>query len=131
MNFTTETKNQIEKQEIIQTKKGEVSEYLVKIVFKEKCSPEKFTIKWQEPQIDMMGFWGPMNGTDNNITAEWWPRQVNSRTASGLPLFTLYSKANENKVTVALSDPSTPCTLSTGAVEENGCVSVKIVSLKR
>lgn len=126
MNFTTETKNQIEKQEIIQTKKGEVSEYLVKIVFKEKCSPEKFTIKWQEPQIDMMGFWGPMNGTDNNITPEWWPRQVNSRTASGLPLFTLYSKANENKVTVALSDPSTPCTLSTGAVEENGCVSVKI-----
>lgn len=126
MNFTTETKNQIEKQEIIQIKKGEVSEYLVKIVFKEKCSPEKFTIKWQEPQIDMMGFWGPMNGTDNNITPEWWPRQVNSRTASGLPLFTLYSKANENKVTVALSDPSTPCTLSTGAVEENGCVSVKI-----
>ncbi|MBQ4585837.1 MAG: alpha-galactosidase [Clostridia bacterium] len=126
MNFTTETKNQIEKQEIIQTKKGEVSEYLVKIVFKEKCSPEKFTIKWQEPQIDMMGFWGPMNGTDNNITPEWWPRQVNSRTASGLPLFTLYSKSNENKVTVALSDPSTPCTLSTGAVEENGCVSVKI-----
>lgn len=126
MNFTTETKNQIEKQEIIQTKKGEVSEYLVKIVFKEKCSPEKFTIKWQEPQIDMMGFWGPMNGTDNNITPEWWPRQVNSRTASGLPLFTLYSKANENKVTVALSDPSTPCTLSIGAVEENGCVSVKI-----
>lgn len=126
MNFTTETKNQIEKQEILQTKKGEVSEYLVKIVFKEKCSPEKFSIIWQEPQIDMMGFWGPMNGTDNNITPEWWPRQVNSRTASGLPLFTLYSKANENKVTVALSDPSTPCTLSTGAVEENGCVSVKI-----
>ena len=126
MEFSILTENKTVLQEIKEIKSGEISEYLVKIVFKEKCSPEKFSIMWHEPQIDIMGFWGANGIPEHNITPDWNMRCASSRTASGMPLASLYNKANDNRVTVALSDPVNPTTISAGVVEETGSVLMKI-----
>ncbi len=126
MRFITETKNQIEREEIKQIKSGDISEYLVKIAFKEKCSPQVYSIIWDEPQIDILGFWGANGIPEHNITPDWNMRKAQSRTASGMPLASLYNKANDNRVTVALSDPANPTTIYAGVVEETGCVRIKI-----
>ena len=126
MNFTTKTENQVEFEEIKQIKSGEISEYHVKIVFKEKASPSKYTISWEEPQIDMLGFWSSKCVTQYNLTPDWFPRKEESRTASGMPLITIYSGSGKNRLSVALSDPSSPSTISAGVVEENGTLIMKI-----
>ena len=126
MNFTTNTENIVEKEEITEIRSGEISEYLIKIVFADKISPKKYSIVWDEPQIDTFGYWSSKGGTQHNITPDWWMRCEESRTASGMPLITLYNKANTNRITVALSDPATPVSLMAGAVEETGNVRIKI-----
>lgn len=126
MNFEIKTENPIELEKIEEIKSGEVSEYLVKIVFKEKISPKVYSIIWQEPQIDISGFWSSISGTNHIITPDWAVRKEESRTASRMPLITLYSKSDANRVTVALSDPSSPITLSAGVVEETGSVKIQI-----
>ena len=126
MNFTTETKNPVKFQEIKEIKSGEVSEYLVRIEFENEISPDTYSIIWEEEQIDILGFWSSKAAVQHNITPDWNTRKEESRTASGMPLIALYNKANTNRMTVALSDPSNPITLSAGVVEETGRVNIKI-----
>ncbi|MBO5373995.1 MAG: hypothetical protein J6A54_00920, partial [Clostridia bacterium] len=97
MKFITQTENQIELEKIEKIKDGEISEYLIKIVFKDKVSPKKYSISWEEEQIDILGFWSSKMGTQHNITPEWSKRAEESRTASGMPLISLYNKANINR----------------------------------
>ncbi|MBO4983827.1 MAG: alpha-galactosidase [Clostridia bacterium] len=126
MNFKTETKNPIKSQEIKEIKSGEISEYLVKIEFDGKVSPSKYSIIWEEEQIDILGFWSSLTGTHHIISPDWNMRREESRTASCMPLIALFSKSSDNKVTVALSDPSSPSSLMAGVVEENGCVKIQV-----
>ena len=126
MNFRTETENQIELESIEQIKSGEICEYLVKIVFKEKVSPKKYSIIWEEELIDYFGLWTSLGFLQHNITPDWGMRKENSRTASGIPLFSAYNKQNDNRITVALSDPMNPTTLAAGIIEETGRLKVQI-----
>lgn len=126
MNFTIETENQIEKEEIVKLKSGDISEYKVYIKFKDKTSPKPYSLIWEEEQIDILGFWSSNKCTQHNIVPDWAMRKQVSRTASGMPLISLYSKSNENRITVALSDPSNPTVLMAGVVEETGRVRIQI-----
>ncbi len=126
MVFITQTKNQIESKEIKKIKGGEIEEYLVKIVFKEDASPNMCSIIWEEDQIDTLGFWSSKCGVQRNITPDWNMRREESRTASGMPVISLFSKTDMNRLTVALSDPNTPITLLAGIVEETGDIRIEI-----
>ena len=126
MEFKTITENKIKSFEISEIKGGEISEYKVKIKFLEKCSPSIFSIVWEENQIDMYGFWSSKSHQSHNLTPDWYMRTNESKTASGMPLACIYSKSNENRVTIALSDPSSPAKISVGVVEENGCLRFQI-----
>ena len=126
MNFKTVTDNKIKSTEITEIKSGEISEYKVHVAFEEKCSPKVFSIIWEEAQVDMYGFWSSKSHQDHNLTPDWYMRTNESKTASGMPLVCIYSKSNENRVTVALSDPASPVKMSVGVVEENGCLQFQI-----
>lgn len=120
MNYTLETENKIVKQELSPVKVGEVSEYKLKIELESEVSPSKYSIVWYEPMIDMYGFWSSKSFQVHNLTPEWWMRKNDSRTASGMPLACVYSKANKNRITVSLSDPANPSEIKVGVVEERG-----------
>ncbi len=126
MEFKTCSENKIKSAEIKEIKGGEISEYKVKIEFLEKCSPSVFSITWEEPQIDMYGFWSSKSYQSHNLTPDWYMRTNESKTASGMPLACVYSKSNENRLTVALSDPASPAKISVGVVEENGCLRFQV-----
>ncbi len=124
--FNTKTENEIKSQSIEQIQEGEISIYKLKIAFEEKQIPKPFVITWQEPQIDIFGFWSSSSYHQHNITPDWGMRRAESKTASGMPLATLYNKDNQSKLSVALSDPATPSAISTGVVEEDGTVIMQI-----
>jgi len=126
MEFKTLTENKIKSAKIQEIKSGEISEYLVRIEFLEKCSPSVFSIIWEEEQVDMYGFWSSKSAQSHNLTPDWWMRTNESRTASGMPVICVYNKANENRVTIALSDPASPAKMAVGVVEENGCLRFQI-----
>lgn len=126
MKFTTKTENQIAYEEITKIKDGDISEYLVKIELKEKARPEKYSIIWEEDQIDLYGFWSSKTYLQHYIAPDWYQKGEDSRTASGMPLIAFYNKANENRVTVALSDTMNPINLTAGVVEETGTIQFKI-----
>lgn len=126
LNFRTETKNQLEYERIELIKEGEICEYKLCLKFKEKACPSPYSIIWEQEHIDTYGFWSSKGEPLHNITPDWYVRKEESRTASGMPLISLYNKANYNRLTVALSDPSNPTTLSAGVVEENTSVKIQI-----
>ena len=126
MNFTTKTENKIKSQSITQIAFGEVSEYLVKIEFEEECSPAEFSIIWEEDQIDMYGFWCSKSHSMHNLTPDWYMRENESRTATGMPLVCIYNKSEENRLTISLSDPASPTKILAGVVEENACLRFQI-----
>lgn len=126
MDFKTVTENKIKSAEITEIKSGEISEYKVRIELLEKCSPSVFSIIWEEEQIDMYGFWSSKSHQSHNLTPDWYMRTNESKTASGMPLVCIYNKSNENRVTIALSDPSSPAKMAVGVVEENGCLRFQI-----
>lgn len=126
MNFKLETENKIAKKELVQIKDSEVCEYLLKIEFEEKCSPSPLSLIWEEEQIDMYGFWSSKSSHQHNLTPDWYMRSNESKTASGMPFICIYNKANENRVSIALSDPASPSKMQAGAVEENGCLRFQI-----
>ncbi len=125
-NVKFQTENNIVKEELVQVKYGDVSEYRLKIELEEECSPKVYSIIWEEEQIDMYGFWSSKSSHQHNLTPDWGMRTNESRTATGMPLACIYSKANKNRVTVALSDPASPSNIMVGVVEENGCLRFQI-----
>ncbi|MBR2024603.1 MAG: alpha-galactosidase, partial [Clostridia bacterium] len=81
---------------------------------------------WEEEQVDMYGFWSSKSFEKHNLTPEWDMRTNDSEVSSGMPLICVYNKSNNNRITVALSDPTIPAKIMTGVVEENGNLRFKI-----
>ncbi len=124
--FESVTKNELKEESFVKVKEGDISEYRLRLDFGKPVYPEKYSLIWEEDQIDMMGFWSSKSRFNKNITPDWGMRSEVSRTATGMPIICLYSKSNMNRITVALSDPANTTVLSAGAVEENGKVRIKI-----
>ena len=126
MIWKIETENRVKSATITEIKSGDISEYKVCVEFSEKCSPKPLSIIWEEAQIDMYGFWSSKSHQSHNLTPEWYPRTNDSKTASGMPLACIYNKGGDNRLCIALSDPASPAKISTGVVEENGCLRFQI-----
>lgn len=126
LSFKVQTENKIKNQSLVKHLDGEICEYLLEIEFDGEMSPLPYVLSWEEPQIDIIGFWSSKAGMNHNITPDWWMRREESRTASGMPLIALYSKQNINRELIALSDASTPTTLMAGVVEENGKINYRV-----
>ncbi|MBR2025477.1 MAG: alpha-galactosidase [Clostridia bacterium] len=126
LNFKVETENKIKNQSLTKVLDDEVCEYLLNVEFEETVSPKPYSLWWEEKQIDMIGFWSSKASLTHNIRPDWDMRTEESRTASGMPLMSIYNKQNTNRVTVALEDAATPTILQAGVVEENATVGFKI-----
>ena len=126
LSFEVKTENEIKNQSLTKISDGEVSEFLLKIEFENAVSPKEYSLIWEEDQIDIIGFWSSKSSFQHNVTPDWWMRSEESRTASGMPLMSLYSKKNINRISVALSDTANATVLKAGVVEENGKIRYQI-----
>ena len=125
-NFKTETENKLLSEEFVQIRDGEICEYRLKIEFSQPTRPSVYSLLWEEEQVDMYGFWSSKSFCQHNLTPEWEMRTNESEASTGMPLICVYNKANENRVTVALSDPTCPNKIMVGVVEENGRLRFRI-----
>ncbi len=124
--FVSQTETKLKSEKLEYTKNGEVDEYKLKLEFDGEVMPKPYGLIWEIDQVDMMCFWSSKSNQQHNLTPDWCMRSIESKTASGMPLAVVYNKANINRVSVALSDPSTPTTISVGVVEENGKLRFKV-----
>ncbi len=90
----------------------------VELVHDEPCVPEKFTVEWEIPATDTYSFWGPNVSTNRNLAPNWGPRATDARLAAGAPVHAIISSNDKNRLTIALSDPMIPTSISTGVSEE-------------
>ena len=125
-NLKFQTENKVINQELVQITKGDICKYKLKIEFENELSPKKYSIVWEEPQVDMYGFWSSKSFHQHNLTPDWCMRTNESKTASGMPLACIYNKANQNRITIALSDPANSARIMAGVVEETGCLRFQI-----
>ncbi|MBQ9703079.1 MAG: alpha-galactosidase [Clostridia bacterium] len=126
LTFNTQTEDNLREEKLELLSNGEISYYKLSLVFDGKIKPKRYSLSWEEDQVDMMGFWSSKSHFDKNITPDWYMRNEMSRTATGMPLISIYSKSNLNRTTVALSDPSNPSVLMAGCIEERGAVLFKL-----
>lgn len=124
--FTSETESKLKREEIEHTQNGEIDEYRLRLEFDGEIMPKPYRITWEIDQVDMMCFWSSKSSLQHNLTPEWCMRTADSKTASGMPIAVVYNKSNQNRVSVALSDPSTPAAISVGVVEENAKLRIRV-----
>ena len=123
----TGTETPLAQESITPLCEGEVSEYLIKLVFEEEVSPKTYSIAWQEARVDTVGQWSPSCGTSRSIGTNWSRSKSDARTACGMPLLSLFGRDDSNRLTLALSDTATPSSLQVGTIEENGRLDLRVM----
>lgn len=109
------------------TEHGDVTEIKFKIEPDEPVVPDKITVRWCEPVTETFSFWGPNVGTLRHLAAAWGPRVTTSRLASGAPVHSIISSNDMNRLTIAVSDASTPLDIKTGVIEDTAEMDCRVV----
>ena len=88
--------------------------------------PPKFTVSMSMPQVDVHHLWCGMNEDRNHLRPDWG---ANFRThlASEMPLYAFLNDNNENRLTIASSEPLRDVNATMGLREE-GCMIVANLS---
>ena len=113
-NIKFETENKVIKEELVPLSCGDICEYRLRVEFEESTVPSVYTLTWEEDLVDMYGFWSSKSFQQHNLTPEWGMRTNDSEVSTGMPLICVYNKANQNRMTVALSNPETPAEIMVG-----------------
>ena len=127
---TVKTENKLLCQELEQIQTGDIELYRIRLKFDAEYSPKSYSIIWEEDQIDAIAIWHSKAGLDRNITPDWNMRRIDSRTASGMPLLSVYNKSGVNRLTISLSDVASPSSIMVGVVEENAKLRDEVRQLK-
>ena len=98
----------------------------LKVTFPEPTSPKPIVLKWKIPCTDVYSVWNAGGSFSRYLGIDWQKRTCRSRLASGAPFYALVSPAGENRMTVSLSDPKTPCEIASGVKEETSEIACEI-----
>ena len=96
------------------------------VAFPEPTVPQKITVKWEYPCVDIYSIWSANIGFTRLLGADWAKRTCRSRLAFGAPFHALVSFGGENRMTVAVSDAQTPIEIATGVCEETADISCEV-----
>ncbi|MBE6627728.1 MAG: alpha-galactosidase [Ruminococcaceae bacterium] len=98
----------------------------VHMMLENAAVPEQFCISYSIPHIDTYSVWSPSIRAERHLGPNWKKRTTESRLASWMPIHALVSATGKNRMTVALSDAKTPCSLRSGECEEDACIQWEI-----
>jgi alpha-galactosidase len=94
----------------------------VGIRFDSPSEPRRVVVQWEIPCTDVWSVFSSAHKYERNIAPSWKKRVTPSRLASGSPVQQLISSDGRNRLTIALSDASTPTEIATGVVEKTAMV---------
>ena len=89
-------------------------------------APENICISFRLPALGMFSVWNANLYHMRELNANWNANTANSRLCSGAPVHQITGASDENALTLAVLDGSTPLSISTGIVEETAEVICKI-----
>lgn len=67
---------------------------------------------------DVYSSWSAYSDSAHFLRPDWGKARVQSRSASGVPIFCLLAQNGENRMTISLSDASEACCIAAGVCEE-------------
>ena len=105
---------------------GDITYVTVNMTLPAPAVPETFTLEWFEDARENYSFWGPNVATQRNLAPDWGPRVSDSRIASGAPIHAVIANTDQNRTTIALSDPKIPTKISTGIDEKRAQMRYKV-----
>ena len=79
--------------------------------------PEKFSVRFSFPSVDCYSVFSPALRNGRSLERNYFPQVTNSRLASWMPLHGVVSLSGKNRCMIALSDATTPTSISSGATE--------------
>ncbi len=79
--------------------------------------PERFCITWNISGEGCAAVWHPFE-RNHILRPDWGMNEINSRLASGMPIYQVLSSDNKNTICFSVSDVDTPIKLKTGYIEE-------------
>ena len=79
--------------------------------------PEKFSVRFSFASVDCYSVFSPALRNGRSLERNYFPQETNSRLASWMPLHSIVSLSGKNRATIALSDATTPTSISTGVTE--------------
>ena len=99
----------------------------VRFEWKEEQIPEKISLFYRIPCVDLYTMWDPLKRT-RDLDARWKSKsgQTESRLASGMPLKGLISRKGLNRYLLAVSDVKNPLCIKMGAHERFGTEDVTV-----
>lgn len=88
--------------------------------------PERISIYWNIPAIDMYSVWSPTVKNNHHLGPAWRKQETGSRLASWMPIHTVLSVNGNNRITIALSDALNATSIGTGIIEEDASLECRI-----
>jgi alpha-galactosidase len=105
------------------TQEKDVEIVTVKLTHPQPASPPAFSLKWATPSHDAVGHWRPGAGFSKTVQPDWSDyRFESSMFARGAPVSTLFGSADNNVITVAVSDALNVLKTGAGVREEDGVI---------
>ena len=98
----------------------------LRVTFPEPTAPKPIVLKWKIPCVDAYAVWNASGSFSRHLGIDWQKRTCRSRLASGAPFYAILSGTGENRMTVALSDPKTPCEIASGVKEETSEITCEV-----
>ena len=93
-----------------------VEEYEIRLSSPTSAVPPRFSVEFEVPQLDAHHLWAP-NSRRPEIPPNWGGRLV-SKLSTSMPLWCYVNDADENRLTVAVSEPKRMLDVNTGVKEE-------------
>jgi alpha-galactosidase len=95
----------------------------VKLARAYPATPPAFSLKWSTPSHDAVGHWRPGAGFSKIVQPDWSDLRFEpSMFARGAPVSTLFGSADNNVITVAVSDALNALKTGAGVREEDGVI---------
>ena len=96
------------------------------VTFPEPTVPKPILVQWTIPCTDLYSVWNAGGSFSRYLGMDWAKRVCRSRLACGAPFYALVSPSDENRMTISLSDPKTPCEIASGVCEETAEVACEV-----
>lgn len=98
----------------------------IEMTFDGKVCPGQVSFTFNTECADVYSTWTPLAKQVRHIAPDWSKQTSRSRLASGAPVMSMIAKNGANRVTVALSDANTACSIGSGVLEDCAELQFKI-----
>lgn len=117
MRFTYDLGNNSAKMLMTSSTTGSITRIQVNVTFDTPQVPTRFTVNWEDECTDTYSTWNSTFDFHHILLADWSKNVSPSSFASCSPVFAMFKRNGNNKMTIAVSDAKNPLEIKAGVDE--------------